>query len=230
MKRMICLVLAGLLAVCMGCAPAQEENPPEQMTQKSDSTAKDALPTYDVLLPTLPEGVEDGDLTLVQLPDRQQYAYEGTVRLVLEVMEPGADETLAETEAETAGEKTVAAYVFSAGDIQYPGLSDGVPQRWRPGAGMDGKRTVLPALRKLFPGFAAGCGSGCHLRCSHGDFAGRSLEKNPTARVQRPPMPCAACPFPWSRGALRPSWGAAARGRPPCSICWAAWIPPLPVA
>ena len=128
MKRMICLVLAGLLAVCMGCAPAQEENPPEQMTQKSDSTAKDALPTYDVLLPTLPEGVEDGNLTLVQLPDRQQYAYEGTVRLVLEVMEPGADETLAETEAETAGEKTVAAYVFSAGDIQYPGLSDGVLQ------------------------------------------------------------------------------------------------------
>ena len=128
MKRMICLLLAGMLAVSMGCAPAQEENLPEQMPQKSDTSAQDALPTYDVLLPTLPEGVDEGSLTLMQLPDRQQYVYGGDARLVLEVMEPGADETLAETQSETAGEKTVAAYVFAAGDIQYPGLSDTVLQ------------------------------------------------------------------------------------------------------
>ena len=54
MKRMICLLLAGMLAVSMGCAPAQEENLPEQMPQKSDTSPQDALPTCDVLLPTLP--------------------------------------------------------------------------------------------------------------------------------------------------------------------------------
>lgn len=128
MKRMIFLILAGLLAVCVGCEAAPREDPKAETFQQGGTFSENALPTYDVLLPTLPEGVDEGSLTLVQLPDRQQYVYGGTARLVLEVMEPGADETLAETEAATAGEKTVAAYVFGAGDIQYPGLSDAVLQ------------------------------------------------------------------------------------------------------
>ena len=69
MKRMICLLLAGMLAVSMGCAPAQEEHLPEQMPQKSDTSAQDALPTYDVLLPTLPEGREINLLGRSAVPD-----------------------------------------------------------------------------------------------------------------------------------------------------------------
>lgn len=96
-------------------APAPAESAPES-------------PVYDVVVPTLPEGLSDDALKLVQLPDRQQYVYSGDVRLVLEVMAPASNETHAETEAAEAGEKTVAAYVFAEGDIGYPALTSAMLQ------------------------------------------------------------------------------------------------------
>ena len=80
------------------------------------------------MIPTLPEGLSNDALKLVQLPDRQQYVYAGETSLVLEVMAPTSNETYAETESTEAGGKPVSAYVFAEGDIGYPALTSAMLQ------------------------------------------------------------------------------------------------------
>ena len=135
LSSLLCLGLV-LLAACR--TPAQPQPSPAQPSvQETPETAPAAedvsqaaqSPAYAVLLQTLPEGLRESDLTLVQLPDRQQYVYAAAgQRLVLEAMAPGTDETLAETQPCEAGEKTVAAYVYEAGDIAWPPMASAVRQ------------------------------------------------------------------------------------------------------
>lgn len=134
------LLCLGLLLLPACRTPAQPQPGPDQPSaQETPETApspaaEDASqaaqsPAYPVLLQTLPEGLRESDLTLVQLPDRQQYVYAADgQRMVLEAMAPGTDETLAETQPCEAGEKTVAAYVYEAGDIVWPPMESAVRQ------------------------------------------------------------------------------------------------------
>ena len=129
MKRILLLTVF-VLALLTGCDAPVKPQPTGQTASPSSAPSEtaDTTPVYDVYLPTLPEGVSDGDLTLVALPNRQQYVYAAQTRLVLEVMEPGTDETLAERESVQTGSLEIAAYVFAEGDIDYGDLPAAVRQ------------------------------------------------------------------------------------------------------
>lgn len=133
--KLIRLLTLGLVALlCLtGCQTPPETAAPDQSAAQAESVpapteSTPETPVYDVVIPTLPEGLSNDALKLVQLPDRQQYVYAGDPSLVLEVMAPASNETYAETEAAEAGGKPVSAYVFAEGDIGYPALTSAMLQ------------------------------------------------------------------------------------------------------